>query len=358
MDYYYQNQNNSQNGEPDYYAIYTENQIKSARSVFSRYHLALFIYMVLSYAVVIAAELIMLAVLGIDGMSDFLKNHAFVNWIFSFAPMYFIGFPVFYLIIRKMKKMPCQKRKMSASEFFSLFLISEVAMTAGSLIGEMFNGFFSILKGGAVTDHTSELIDSMPIWLTFLIVVIIGPVFEELLFRKFMIDRFSRYGSTVAIIVSAVSFGLFHGNLYQFFYAALLGLVLGFMYAKTRNVIYPILLHVLINFLGSVVAIPISEKMEEMFLAMEGISNGLQIDVAKFFRNTMIVGSYTVIQYAMLIGGAIMLYSYIKKRRFKIRDSWEYKIPRERVAGAVILNVGTMLFLLLSAASFAYSIII
>ena len=356
MDYNYNSY--TQNSEPDYYEIYTRQQIKTAKSVFSRYHFALLIYLFITFAVSLAAEIAMLLTLGAEGTRDFLLRHEYISWLLNFLPMHLIAFPVFFLIVKGMKTMPAAKRKMKVSEFFSFFLIAELAMWAGGMIGNIFNGFFGTLKGEVVTDHTSEMISSMPMWLTLIIVVIVGPVIEELMFRKLMIDRLSRYGNTVAIIVSSVSFGLFHGNLYQFFYAALIGLVLGFIYAKTKNVLYPIAMHILVNFFGSVVPMPVLKRMDDLVEMMESINAGIEVNLPDFFANAMIVGSYSIIQYAMIIGGAFMLYKFFKHKKYKIRDSWEYKLPSEQAAGIIIANPGTIVFIVISILLFTYSIIV
>lgn len=55
------------------------------------------------------------------------------------------------------------------------------------------------------------------------LISIIGPIFEEILFRKILIDKTIKYGARISIIISALLFGLFHGNVNQFFYAFLMG---------------------------------------------------------------------------------------------------------------------------------------
>ena len=356
MDFNY-NSDYCQGGEPDYYETYTKEQIKTAKGVFSRFHAALLAYILSAYAISFLAELVLIFAVGPDRISDFILNNAYIGWMLSFLPMYLVGFPLFFLLIKNMKTVSMEKTKMSPSEFFSMFLICQLFITVGSMIGNALNSFFSVLKGSAVTDHTSELIGSMPIWLTVLVVVLIGPVIEELIFRKLMIDRLSRYGNTVAILVSSVSFGLFHGNLYQFFYAALVGLVFGFMYAKTRNVLYPILMHVLVNFFGSVIPSLIAGRANELISMLTSISEGVEVDMSRLFSNLMIAGSYSVIQYAMIIAGAFLLYRFIKYGKYKIRDCFEYSLPKERAANIIIVNAGSISFLIISVILFAYSVI-
>ena len=69
---------------------------------------------------------------------------------------------------------------------------------------------------------------------------VLAPVFEELVFRKVLVDHVLPFGEWPAILFSGITFGLFHGNLTQFFYAALLGMVLAYVYIRTGNILYSI----------------------------------------------------------------------------------------------------------------------
>lgn len=337
--------NDNQYTEPDYYTLYTEKKTREASKVFSRCHLALFLYLIIPIAVVLISEIILIGVMGRDSAYKLLETNIYVNWLLSFAPSYFIGFPIFFILTRKMKTLPIRKSKMRASEFFALFLIAEVGMTVGNLIGNIFSSFFGTVMDKEVTNSIDELVTAAPIWLIVLVVVIIGPIFEELIFRKLMMDRFSRYGSGVAIVVTSIAFGLFHGNFYQFFYALAIGLILGYIYSKTRNVIYPIVMHMIINFLGSVATLPVASRIDEYYSMMQNIIDGVEVNMAKFLQSSMIVGSYTIIQYTILGAGIAVLIKYIKNKRFRVNAAFEYQIEKERVARTVLLNPGTILFL-------------
>lgn len=84
--------------------------------------------------------------------------------------------------------------------------------------------------------------------------VIVGPIFEEWLFRKQLIDHTRKYGEKTAILLSGLAFGLFHMNLFQFFYAFLLGLMFGYVYTRTSKLRYSTAMHMIINFNGGVLA--------------------------------------------------------------------------------------------------------
>lgn len=345
-----------QNGEPDYYAMYVNEKTSEARRVFSRYHLSLFLFTVISYAVIIAAEIFLALFLGEDGFNRLLNN-AYAPLIFNVVSMYLIAFPIFVLLIKNMKIEKREKKKMSAGEFLSLLLIGEALMFIGNVIGQFLNSIIGIFIGNDVTNSIDELINNSPIWLVFLVTVIIAPIIEELMFRKFMIDRLSRYGDLLAVIISSIGFGLFHGNFYQFFYAAMLGFILGYIYTKTRNVKYSILMHMIINFMGSVAVLPLIDILDEFYEMSAIFEEGGQIDYAAFIKNTFAIASYSIIQYSIYIAGAAILIIYLKKRLFKFEKKCEYSLPKERRLGIVILNVGVILFLISSIAIFGLNIL-
>lgn len=353
-----ENFNYSDNGyrEPDYYDLYGMEKKKEARRVFSRYALALFLYTLVATAVSLIIQVIMIAVLGVDKAGTLLEESVYLNWILGVLPMYLIGFPIFYLIIKDMPKNTRERKSVKPSMFLKLFLVAQAGITVGSLIGNSLNASISALLGREIQNSTSELIEKSPIWLIFLVTVIIAPIIEELLFRKFMIDRISRYGDTVAIIVSAVAFGLFHGNFYQFFYAALIGLLLGYMYCRTGNVKHTILMHMIINFLGSVAVMPVMELSEDFITMSEAMANGEIIDMAAFMRAAMAVMSYSIIQYALAAVGIVILVLAIRDRKIKVKKYGEFTIPRGEVFKTVVLNTGAILFLVFSAFTFVANI--
>ena len=78
--------------------------------------------------------------------------------------------------------------------------------------------------------------------------VIIGPIAEELTFRG-LVQRRARVWLKpgTAIVVSSLIFGLAHMNMIQLIYAFGIGLLLGYLYEKSGNLIAPILAHMAAN---------------------------------------------------------------------------------------------------------------
>jgi len=83
---------------------------------------------------------------------------------------------------------------------------------------------------------------------TGIMVVIIGPLFEEILFRGMILDGFlKRYSPWKSILWSSFLFGLFHFNPWQFIPAFILGVIMGYVFWKTRSLWLCIFVHFVNN---------------------------------------------------------------------------------------------------------------
>ena len=87
---------------------------------------------------------------------------------------------------------------------------------------------------------------------------------EEFLFRRTIEHALLPYGKSFAIISSAIVFGLMHQNVWQIFYTTMAGILLGYVYAKTRSYLCVFLIH-FVNNLISVIQTAISANIDESY---------------------------------------------------------------------------------------------
>lgn len=81
------------------------------------------------------------------------------------------------------------------------------------------------------------------------VVSVCTPVWEESIFRGFLLSSLTRYMPVAgAVIVSSLVFTAAHFSVQRSAYLAVLGCVIGVAYARTRNLVAPILVHSLWNF--------------------------------------------------------------------------------------------------------------
>jgi len=98
-----------------------------------------------------------------------------------------------------------------------------------------------IFKGG-ISFSTS---DSMPIFLNIICSCIVGPIFEECLFRYRFIGYLKKFNSNkMCIILSSIVFALCHTNLWTIIFAIIIGITCSYFYIKSDNILIPIIIHV------------------------------------------------------------------------------------------------------------------
>lgn len=78
-------------------------------------------------------------------------------------------------------------------------------------------------------------------------IAIVPAVFEELLFRKAILNVSKKFGNTFAVLFSAILFALYHMNLNQAIFALLIGILFGIISIKTGSIKLTMLLHFLNN---------------------------------------------------------------------------------------------------------------
>ncbi|MBQ1261006.1 MAG: CPBP family intramembrane metalloprotease [Clostridia bacterium] len=348
-DYSYEN-----NTQGDYYGAPNDENLKCAKRTFSRIGFSLSAFTTVAYAVVLLTYLVL--IIFFKDYYQAITENIYFTWLMNFIPMYLIAFPTLFLIVKGMPVVKRRKNKIGLDEFVLLFFISQGIMTMGNLAGITLNNLISGLLGKEIDNTVSELIQNSPMWIIVLVVVVVGPIVEELIFRKLMIDRLGIFSDRLAVIVSSIAFGLFHGNLYQFFYAAGLGLVLGYIYTKTRNILYPILMHMIINFMGSVVAIPVSNCAVQIEEMSQTLASGGEIDLYSFTMAFIILFSYVILEYGMAIAGIIILVKQVGSHAFYVSSVAEIKIPKRQIASVSLLNAGAIIFLVISLLQFLSNI--
>lgn len=122
-----------------------------------------------------------------------------------------------------------------------------------NIVGSIFNILIGVIKGKDVINPLLETMEGTSLVATVIFAGILAPIFEEYVFRGVFLDKLRVYGDETAIWVTALAFGLFHGNLSQFFYAFILGIIFGYIAINTNQIKYTIILHMMINILGSTI---------------------------------------------------------------------------------------------------------
>lgn len=101
------------------------------------------------------------------------------------------------------------------------------------------------------SEEYSEFVGSFgqfPVWLTFLLIGILGPMAEEFLFRGVIFRRLRDFTNVwVAALLSGITFGVFHGNLEQGVPAAVIGIVMALLYEHYGTILASLVAHMGVN---------------------------------------------------------------------------------------------------------------
>ena len=288
---------------------------KSMKKSFSGLGLRFLIGTLIIYAVQIA-------VVGVVGMvkPEWLENTT-INLILAVLPLYLIGMPVLIALVKQMPGEAPVKKSITPGQFVVALIMCYALMYCGNLVGTLITTVVGALKGSEVDNALMAYATESNMIVTFLYMVICAPILEEYIFRKLIVDRTLKYGQGVAIILSGLMFGLFHGNLNQFAYAMLLGMFLAFLYVKTGNLKITIGLHMCINFMGAVVSVLLLKAIH-LDEYQEIVMNGGDAQAVMDFMMAYLPGwigymVYVLFILAVLVTGIVLFIVYRKKLKLE-----------------------------------------
>ena len=120
------------------------------------------------------------------------------------------------------------------------FLWSRLLLQSG--LSDIFTGY---------SEQASASFDKRFPALLFLSYVLLGPAAEELAFRCCVFRRLRAHlGLFPSILISSVLFGIWHGNMIQFLYASVLGILLAWGYEKSGRIHVCLAAHICTNLLA------------------------------------------------------------------------------------------------------------
>ncbi|MCQ2428268.1 MAG: CPBP family intramembrane metalloprotease [Clostridia bacterium] len=248
---------------------------------------------------------------------------------------------------------------------FELFCIAFFLAFAGSAFGDLIEGWFAKTEGispSPVPDGAAGAV------LYFVILCILIPVSEELFFRSVLGEALIAYGDVPAILIPALLSAFYHGNLTSFFVAFLEGMALGYVYVRTRRLIYPVLLRFALNLIaGFIPAVVVrwigdidalNELMGKFAEAFQSLSastepfNALLPELESSLSRIIVTELLNGLLAGIAFAGFILFMSYFGKLRL---SRGTRRLEGKEIGDTVFLAPGIMLFLVLSITVIALS---
>ena len=264
-----------------------------------------------------------------------------------------IGFPLILGLTKSIPKRDIPKQHLGFFKFLPYIFMTFGIGIPLSFVGSIINTLLTLPFGGSNTSVILELLNSSSLLPRVLVVGILAPIFEELIFRKVLIDRLSRYSTFLAIFVSGLFFGLYHGNFSQFFFATGIGLLFAFLYSKTGKIHLTIILHMIVNLFTSVITTTALQKVHAANPNMD-MSQEFLMSHPEAFAATILMGLTYACLALLTIIGIIIFIIFAATRKFRL-EKVEGEPTIKEALKALFTSKYAWLFILSTIGLFVFS---
>ena len=188
--------------------------------------------------------------------NNFSKNYkSDLSLIITVISIHLSGTPLIFLLTKVVKKTEIKRTKYGCKKYFATYFIKSALSLSVGIIVVIIESLYSLIFKKKVNktifklllNEKKNVLAESNIFLSFFVVCFTGPIAEEFIFRKFLMDRLVLYSKTIAIFSSGIMFGIFHSNFKQLFPATFSGWVIAYSYAETGNILIPISYHIFWN---------------------------------------------------------------------------------------------------------------
>lgn len=239
---------------------------------------SLLVYLVVMYGVVtlytIIAQLFFM-VTGADQTPqetyETLINHL-TNSGSSMILGVLIGFLILWAVMHRRVGLKAifvkTEKKMTAKSFLMLLCVFVSGQVLFSFVSTGMEAVANLLGYSLMAQIESATTVAETVSM-FLYISFVAPVFEELIFRGFVLRGMQPLGRKAAVIIAAIVFGLYHMNLPQAMFAIYIGIVLGYI-ATNYSIWWAIAMHMINNLYAEVTGIL---EQNPAFHAVQGLSS-------------------------------------------------------------------------------------
>lgn len=260
-----------------------------------------------------------------------------MNWVLSLVPLYAAALPCMLLLLRFVPPVPHNgdytdgqgathvKPPFRTGHWLILLCMAFGCLYGGGLAGNLVMNLLSAVTGHDYASGLNTLVEESPVWMTVLGACVIAPFGEEFIFRKLLIDRTRHAGDLPAILLSGLFFALFHGNLFQFFYAFLVGMLLAYVYTRSGSYLGCVAMHATVNLFGSVI-VPALVK-----LLPEGMPETLP--------QILLMLGLSLWQYGLIVAAAVLFFVLLRRRKL---SGGSCPLHLRDAASTVLLNPGIL----------------
>lgn len=189
---------------------------------------------------------------------------AFTNGLYQYATLMMIVrnalmIPIYLLLMHldRRKDMFLGRYQAYQKPFWPWFLLLPIVGFTAAIGFNQVMTLTQLEKIDPLYQQASQMIynENIPVWVTLVATSVMAPVVEELLFRGLIYKRMRNHVSVlVSSLISATLFGLIHGNLVQFVYAFMVGMIICWVYETFKSIWAPIIFHAGANLIAVLIS--------------------------------------------------------------------------------------------------------
>jgi len=199
--------------------------------------------------------MICIATLFVLGSFGIITNEFWATFLIQIVVMFAIPTLLYTLIISKNTKKTFKDLGFSKFSFKMLLIsiaLGFILYFINSYVATFFSSIISSLGYESLSSSTTITLDYKFLLKEFALTALLPGICEEFLHRGIMLLGAKKHNNPrYCLIISSILFGLMHLNINQFFYATILGFLMGIV-ALASDSIYPtIIIHFMNNFLST-----------------------------------------------------------------------------------------------------------
>ncbi|MEH6943194.1 CPBP family intramembrane glutamic endopeptidase [Bacillus sp. JJ722] len=237
------------------------------------YIIVIVAYLIMQFSGILGVPLFAFIAKTMNIAVDQIKIASFAYWsIFSFIVTLIISLFVLRKDFRSSSSLLRNREQENVSisimwaimGVFLAFFSQSFAITIENMLGI-----------GAGSDNTAFLVDVVATIPIFVIVTaIVGPILEELVFRKIIFGSlYKKYNFVISALISSFIFGFAHFEFEHIILYTAMGFTFAFLYVKTNRILVPIFAHVAMNTTVVVAQIMLREDIDNMLKDMEQLQS-------------------------------------------------------------------------------------
>jgi len=217
------------------------------------------LFMGLIFISLVASGFIFISIYDVENLEEIGPGGYLINGILSQVIVFFGSFVLFLRITKTDYKTliwikPLERKwvlrslTILAVSYLIIFLLSYF----NGLLELLLPNHPAIIRSQDISSKQAEVLlsfDGVRILYSIFVVSILPAIAEELVFRGFLLRKIFELkpSQPVAIGISALVFAVVHFQVLNFLPILFMGIVFGYVYMTSKNILYPMLMHFVFN---------------------------------------------------------------------------------------------------------------